>query len=485
VMNRDESRSVPPIGMYRRAHLPRVGRTARIAAGIVAAGIGVVFVPARSRVRAEVAVAPDSDSAADLGISAESGAETQRALPGLAVRPRMAVAPTSTARSEPVPARGASDAPRWRARIVDAISGALLRDCAESDLDSDGLPMSWAMPWPWFVWRTHGTSPRSPRARAYETIVPVHRPLDVRVRIVDSGGADVADAELDEWRIGGVSPASAQVGSEPGGERVVHGVPWIPGELLTLSVSVPVRGSIPPPTTHEDGRTTGRCSTNRWTKQVRTPQHVADGLFVRFVVDPAEEPSRYWVGGFRSGCGCGARNAVEIAAKSLGGARVVLRAAPGEPVAALRIHLLDRRVLTDAEGVARFAGLPEGDAVVSVVTSGTRYPPTTIRIVAGADVEATIRESAPASAVVRVVDEDLRPVPSATVTVVTSVASWADLSDAGVQRLDAWTDVVGVRECRNLPTGAVTFTARALGRTGSATVDVVEGGRYVVELVVR
>jgi hypothetical protein len=87
--------------------------------------------------------------------------------------------------------------------------------------------------------------------------------------------------------------------------------------------------------------------------------------------------------------------------------------ADGTPARRVRIDAGDDREWTDAEGRAKFAALPVGPDEVLAVAHG--FSATIVHAEIGTDASIEIREEAPRTVRVRVLDEEGMPVPSAAV----------------------------------------------------------------------
>ncbi len=165
----------------------------------------------------------------------------------------------------------------------------------------------------------------------------------------------------------------------------------------------------------------------------------------------------------------------------VGTVEVLVLDADGRPVPGAQVWCWITGHLTDAEGRARWTGIPEGKREVRLDEPG--YVRTTMQI----DVRATrtqrvtLREAEGGTLRVRVVDKEGEPLPYASVDL-DPKAGWIDMTGA-IQRIDPFTNVKGRRVMHRVPAGTWTVRAHWGGLVGSAEAKV--GAGKSAEVVIR
>jgi len=162
--------------------------------------------------------------------------------------------------------------------------------------------------------------------------------------------------------------------------------------------------------------------------------------------------------------------------------------ADGTPARRVRVDAVDDSDWTDAEGRASFAALPTGPANVLAVAHG--FSATIVHAEIGTDASIEIREEAPRTVRVRVLDEEGTPVPSAAVLAEcryaespTGARRCANVTvaqlDGDVEDLVPLTDRLGVVMLR-APRGEIEYAA-SLGDAAQSVTTTADD----VEIVLR
>lgn len=395
-------------------------------------------------------------------------------------------------------------APRWTPTGAGAAEGRVRRA-------ADGVT-EYAIPAPWFAWASLSASALSDRATSFRLVRPLHREVDVRLRLLDADGRPCPDARLVRWSVARVATPAPRVEGFGGGVLRLRDVPWLPGESIELRFeSDPGRAGAeecadPPPEVewiadYEPSESWIEVDPAEETSDVDVPaagsgpgectillpmpaspyEALVEDVRLRFVAPPALTIRR---GGasFRTSCGC-CRG--ERADEPRGRVRVRLVDAHGAPLVGVRVRVARSNAVTGADGVARMDGVRAGRCSISVLDRGYRFPTREVDVVADDEVSVEVSEAPSATLVVLVVGEDDRPVPSASIELKPQRFGWFDVDERGVQRLDPFTDAYGRRDCHDVPCGPAKVAARFGGRTGEAEVLVGEDGRSVVRIVVK
>lgn len=380
---------------------------------------------------------------------------------------------------EPIERDGIDDAPRWHAKSV---------------------TRPYRAPSPYFLWHESGTAAYSSRAKAFSVVRPLHRELDVRLRILLPDGSRAPWGLLTSVEVDGASEAAAVEGIGRGLIRVRR-VPWLPDRSFKLCFHATAEGA---PITEPDGECVVETESElivdgegntRWTSPtheakafeltVPMPVSASDPVELDVVVDwntVSIDQITYFCGSSCHRCCGGGRLARET---PRGDARVRLVDADGRPIPGVRIRVATIPAITDTDGVARVIGARAGAGVVVVEGAGYRFGHVPIMIVAGQEASLDLSEAPASTLELHVVDADGRPVPSASVELRSTAFDWFDVDADGVQRIDSFTDAYGVRLCHGVPCGTVRAAARFAGRSGEAETFVREGVPSVVTIVLE
>ena len=375
---------------------------------------------------------------------------------------------------------GIDDAPRWRAKSVTRLYRA---------------------PAPYFLWQESGTAAYSSRAKAFGVVRPLHRELDVRVRVLLPDGSRAPWGLLTGVEVDGASEAASVEGIGRGQIRVRR-LPWLPDRAFKLCFYATAEGA---PITESDGECVVATETElvlddegntQWTSPSRElksfeltvpmPASSSDPVELDVVLDWSvveSDQATYFSGHSCHSCCCGCGRRVREVPR--GDARVRLIDAAGRPMAGVRVRIATIPAVTDADGVARVAGAREGAGVVVVEGAGYRFGRVPVTIVAGQEASLDLSEAPASTLEVHVVDVDGRPVPSSSIELRSTAFDWFDVDADGVQRLDPFTDEYGVRLCHDAPCGAVKVSARFAGRSGEAETFVRPGVPSIVTVVVK
>jgi hypothetical protein len=162
--------------------------------------------------------------------------------------------------------------------------------------------------------------------------------------------------------------------------------------------------------------------------------------------------------------------------------------ADGAPARRVRVDAGEDSEWTDADGLVKFTAVPVGPANVLAVAHG--FSATIVHAEIGTDTSIEIREESPRIVLVRVLDEQGMPVPSAAVMTTCRYAesptgAWrcANVSvaqlDGDVEDLVPLTDRRGVVEL-HAPRGEIEYTA-ALGNAETSVTTTADD----VEIVLR
>lgn len=443
-------------------------------------------------------------------------------------RPTPELAVEASAPAEIAPAPVAAPPCRTDVVFVDAITGREIDGCVAADPGADEATIvkvprpvwetvegggiedsprwrpksavrAYRVPAPYFAWREAPAATFSGRARAFRVVRPLHRELDVRLRILLPDGSRAPWGLLTAVEVDGASEAASAEGIGRGLIRV-HRVPWLPERSFTLRFRATAEGA--PITESEDDfivetePNADRDGDVEWSAVTREskafeltvpmPVSAADPVELDVVLDwsVVESDRLLYLCGYscRTSCrGCGGL----VRQVARGDARVRLVDAAGRPLAGVRVHVSTIPAVTDADGVARVTGAREGAGVVVVDAAGYRFGRVPITIIAGQEASLDIAEAPASTLEIHVVDVDGRPVPSAPVELLPEAFGWFDVDADGVQRLDPFTDAYGVRRCNDAPCGKVGIAARFAGRTGEADTFVRAGVPSVVTVVVK
>ena len=277
----------------------------------------------------------------------------------------------------------------------------------------------------------------SPFARSLRLVHPLRREVHVAVHPEDQEGAAVA-AKITGIRAAGRYLARDGWSKDAYGRLRVHGVPFMPGELVHVSVC----------------RENGNGAT---TLLGRIPSDAAARLELPVVLTD-EEPfvgpdnnSTIGIGGSASSSFRHRRpppqNRLEV---------TVLRRT-GKPAAGVVVSTEWRTATTDERGRVVIDGVNETTATVRARAPGLLPLVGTVEMPRKGTVKITLREQPGAEVLLEVVDGAGTPLPYARVEVsVSSRVPWVDL-EGEVQRIDPYTDHLGRRSLRNLETGHVTL----------------------------
>lgn len=171
--------------------------------------------------------------------------------------------------------------------------------------------------------------------------------------------------------------------------------------------------------------------------------------------------------------------------RETGSIRVLVLRRDGMPLLGGRVSLSAGGAgRTDDRGEVVFERVPAGEAVVSAGQPG--FVPVSVPVTVEAYREAyvVLREPEGGRLNVLVVDADGRPVSFALLMVrQPSRAPWVDIDEAGVLRLDPYTDHLGRRELRGLEAGMIRILASLGPLVGEAEAVVRDGRSSDVRLV--
>jgi hypothetical protein len=353
-------------------------------------------------------------------------------------------------------------------------------------------------PSPYFLWRESDVAACSDRAKAFRVVQPLHRELDVRLRVLLPDGSRAPWGLLTSVAVDGASEAASVEGIGRGMIRVRR-VPWLPERSFTLQFRATAAGTRveesecvrtyePEQIDDDDGHLemiSESVESKSFDLTVPMPTSASDPVELDVVLDwnivSSDQIACYFGSSCHRCCGCG-RSVREV---PRGDARVRLVDAAGRPMAGVRVRIASIPAVTDADGVARVTGAREGAGVVVVEGAGYRFGRVPITIVAGQEASLDLTEAPVSTLELHVVDVDGRPVPSASVELRPSAFDWFDVDADGIQRLDPFTDAYGVRLARGVPCGAVRVTARFAGRSGKGETFVRAGVPSVVTVVVE
>lgn len=137
---------------------------------------------------------------------------------------------------------------------------------------------------------------------------------------------------------------------------------------------------------------------------------------------------------------------------------------------------------TDARGRVVLADLAPGKRTIRLSVPGRLPVSSTLSLAGGEEACVTLREPLGARLVVLVTDADGRPRPHARLSMYGHKIF--DIVD-GVQRLDLFTDALGRRSLERVEPGRAIIRASWGSRTGSASVDLPDGGTVNVHLILK
>ena len=441
----------------------------------------------------------------------------------------VAAVPEMVEASAPAPSRPC----KTEVSFVDAITGEVIAGCSPSAVEepepedddvrelprpgwervasgSGDDPALWRpksgtshcrVPAPYFVWDRLDAQGLSDRATSFRVVRPLHRELDVRLRLFERDGSRAPWNALRDWSLDGLSSATSIL---PIGNRTLRlsGVPWIPGRSFTLHFRAPAEGGsferMNEPTIEVNGGgplidgevrtiTYAYPESRSFDLIVPMPASPSDPVELDVILDWSTVPSYRDEGWSSHGCcwghahGCG----WVVREVPLGDARVRIVDSAGRPIPRVRVRIATIPAVTDADGVARVTGAREGIGHVFVQEAGYRFESRQIAIVAGQEASLEVAEAPASTLEVHVVDVDDRPLPSASVKLTTERFEWFDVDAEGVQRLDPFTDRFGVRLCNGVPCGKATVSASFAGLSGNVETVVREGVPSIVRIVLK
>lgn len=188
-------------------------------------------------------------------------------------------------------------------------------------------------------------------------------------------------------------------------------------------------------------------------------------------------------------------NTIDVGAADGSPLALALESPP--PAGALRVHALTpeglpapgalvrvggRSQQADAEGVARFEGLEPGQVTLSLLGAGAATSAQTV-VVSSTTRDVDLRAGRGGTLDVELSDAEGNAIPIGTVRVTQpSGLPWIDFKD-GTQRLDPFTDARGRRTLEGVEAGQVVVHGSYGTREVEQTVDLAEGQRLTVRLV--
>ncbi len=170
-----------------------------------------------------------------------------------------------------------------------------------------------------------------------------------------------------------------------------------------------------------------------------------------------------------------------------GSIRVLVLRRDGLPLLGGRVRLSaggTKEGRTDDRGEVVFEKVPPGEAVVSAGQPGFVPISAPVTVEESRETYVVLREPEGGRLNVLVVDADGRPASFALLMVrQPSRAPWVDIDEAGVLRLDPYTDHLGRREIRGLEAGTIRILASLGPLVGEAEAVVLDGRTSDVRLV--
>lgn len=162
-----------------------------------------------------------------------------------------------------------------------------------------------------------------------------------------------------------------------------------------------------------------------------------------------------------------------------GAVSVTVHRRDGRPAVGALVRVGGATGRTDARGRAVLRDIVPGEHEVRLREPGLVACSGSVTVRADRMARATLREAKGTTVRVRVVDEDGEGLPFA-ILELPSATSWADLDEAGVQRIDPFTDVRGRRELRRFPAGRWRFVASYGSRSAGVEATVAPGSVQTV-----
>lgn len=160
----------------------------------------------------------------------------------------------------------------------------------------------------------------------------------------------------------------------------------------------------------------------------------------------------------------------------------------GEPAGHARVWVAGKSYRTDAGGMVRCSNVPSGRQAAILDEAGMVLTTVHVLVTANKEGKLRLREGVGGGLSVVVVDEDGRVLPYAALKLVTPSqrlqARWVSRS-AGVQRLDTFSDHLGMWACHGVDPGRMTVTATWAGLEGTSTVQIVDGKDAHVQVVLQ
>jgi|GEM_PF-2240978 len=335
-------------------------------------------------------------------------------------------------------------------------------------------------------------SPRSPRARVGRLRVALRAELDVRVEILGpdgrpAEGATVHRAELP--MLGYIAPREERM---PDGSRRLRGIPFLPGETLSLLPSwtgppaagdeIVERSRVPPlPIETEEVDLAAFTSAYGWRGPM--PPRLEEGIRAVIRLPGPTGP----MGGNETDNDLPTEESFGEDPPAdpalLGSVRLRLVDRSGRAVPHARVAVGNHAGVTDGEGRVLLKGVPQGEAHVRILDPGWTFPASSVVVRPRTVTDTEIRELVGGDVEIVVSDEDGHPAPFAFLLVTPPGGGYLfDVDDDGVQRLDRLVGGDGRRLLEHLPPGVLHVTAQLGSRTGDAETVVVDRARRVLPI---
>ena len=336
--------------------------------------------------------------------------------------------------------------------------------------DKTGLGISVQPPegrlaWDEATWRVQ----ISPYAKRLEVYYPLRREVGVSVTVLEPDGSPTLKPEVYDVRAAGRNITASRRASDGLGRLRITGVPFLPGEALTV-------------------RARRRGGYAHATVTARIPAEAGVDLFLEVTLPP-EPQNALGIGGGAGGSfrgRGGSRNLITSGGSHVrpkGAVVVLVRRRDGTPAQGARVYLGKRETRTDLKGRAHFPRVHPGEYAVRVKQVGLLPLSGKVTVRGEAQARLVLREGPGGRLEVCVVDDEGRPLAYARLQVKTASGQpWIDLQD-GVQRVDPFTDHEGRRVLHGIEPGTISILATWGSRKRRVQVPAEPGQSRPVEIV--
>jgi hypothetical protein len=302
-------------------------------------------------------------------------------------------------------------------------------------------------------------------------VFPLRREAAAYLTVRDAEGRPV-NGTFVRARVGGRATDARWDAGNPAGR--LSGLPFLPGERVEF-VATQVADGV----TDSEYRVRSAQWHGRFESDSRSPLHAEVTL-------PDEWTERSTLIGLGGGDGFPFRGRGNPRPQPVGRVEVTVFGRDGRPLAETDVRIGWMVQTTDSKGFAAFDRVDLGDREVATDEPGVVTATALVAVTENGTARVTLRESEGGTVGVEVVDEKGVGLPFATLQLgKPGGVTWCDLSDDGVQRTDLYTDALGRRILAHVSRGRLGISAAFGERQGDLVVDVREGERTSVRIVVK